>query len=543
MALITKSEYQSESGTTVKNLKIGARLGIGFAIVLALLLALAVTALTRMQYAGDMTNRLVHTSIKNQRNVAEWGKLIEVNSAMIETAFVSSDPAMVTAIAERMKAVSAHSNELQAEIEASVRNEEVKAQLTRVKEVRAGYLAARSALFKAKLDGDDALAAKIHAEQMVPRSAAFLGAMNKLASLQIAAADGVATTILDAYANTRIILITLGLAALALGIACAVLITRSITVPIRAAVAVAEKVAAGDLTSRIAVDSRDETGQLMRALGAMNTALGEIVGRVRGSTGAIATASTEIAAGNQDLSSRTEQQAGSLEETASSMEELTSTVKQNADNARAANRLARTAASIANDGGAVVAQVVDTMGSINDSSRKIVEIIGVIDGIAFQTNILALNAAVEAARAGEQGRGFAVVAGEVRNLAQRSATAAREIKALIDDSVGKVEAGTSQVGRAGATMDEIVRSIGQVTTIMADIAAASEEQSDGIEQVNVAIAEMDRVTQQNAALVEEAAAAAESMQNQADELAQLVSTFRLDAEAPRARPALALAHA
>ena len=543
MVLITKSEYQSESGTTVKNLKIGARLGIGFAIVLALLLALAVTALTRMQYAGDMTNRLVHTSIKNQRNVAEWGKLIEVNSAMIETAFATNDPAMVNAIAERMKAVSAHSNKLQAEIEASLRNEEVKAQLARVKEVRSGYLAARSALFKAKLDGDNALAAKIHAEQMVPRSAAFLGAMNKLASLQIAAADGVATTILDAYANTRIILITLGLAALALGIACAVLITRSITVPIRAAVAVAEKVAAGDLTSRIAVDSRDETGQLMRALGAMNTALGEIVGRVRGSTGAIATASTEIAAGNQDLSSRTEQQAGSLEETASSMEELTSTVKQNADNARAANRLARTAASIANDGGAVVAQVVDTMGSINDSSRKIVEIIGVIDGIAFQTNILALNAAVEAARAGEQGRGFAVVAGEVRNLAQRSATAAREIKALIDDSVGKVEAGTSQVGRAGATMDEIVRSIGQVTTIMADIAAASEEQSDGIEQVNVAIAEMDRVTQQNAALVEEAAAAAESMQNQADELAQLVSTFRLDAEAPRARPALALARA
>ncbi|MCC2959270.1 methyl-accepting chemotaxis protein [Massilia sp. IC2-278] len=525
----------------MKNLKIGARLGIGFAIVLALLLALAVTALTRMQYAGDMTNRLVHTSIKNQRNVAEWGKLIEVNSAMIETAFATSDPAMVNAIAERMKAVSAHSNELQAEIEASLRNEEVKAQLARVKEVRTGYLAARSALFKAKLDGDNTLAAKIHAEQMVPRSAAFLGAMNKLASMQIAAADGVATTILDAYANTRIILITLGLAALALGIACAVLITRSITVPIRAAVAVAEKVAAGDLTSRIAVDRRDETGQLMRALGAMNTALGEIVGRVRGSTGAIATASTEIAAGNQDLSSRTEQQAGSLEETASSMEELTSTVKQNADNAREANRLARTAASIANDGGAVVAQVVDTMGSINDSSRKIVEIIGVIDGIAFQTNILALNAAVEAARAGEQGRGFAVVAGEVRNLAQRSATAAREIKALIDDSVGKVQAGTSQVGRAGATMDEIVRSIGQVTTIMADIAAASEEQSDGIEQVNVAIAEMDRVTQQNAALVEEAAAAAESMQNQADELAQLVSTFRLDAEAPRARPALARA--
>jgi len=275
----------------VKNLKIGARLGIGFAIVLALLAALAVTALSRMQSAGDMTNRLVHTSIKNQRNVAEWSKYIEVNSAMIETAFATSDPAKVKEIAERMKAVSARSTELQREIESAVRNEGVKAQMAVVKEVRAAYLDARAALFKAKIDGDEALATKIHAEQMVPRSAAFLDAMNKLATMQVTAADAIATTILDSYANTRVILITLSIAALALGIGCAFLITRSITVPIREAVAVAEKVAAGDLSSHVRSQSRDETGQLMRALGGMTTALAEIVGRVRSGTGAIATAS------------------------------------------------------------------------------------------------------------------------------------------------------------------------------------------------------------------------------------------------------------
>jgi methyl-accepting chemotaxis protein len=519
----------------VKNLKIGARLGIGFAIVLSLLLALTLISLARMEAAGSQTDRLVNTSIKNQRKVAEWAKLIELNTSRLETVFVAPDQALVQDVAERMKAASARSTQLQDEIGASLRNAGVKEQFKKVTEKRTAYLAAREALFKAKLEGNQALATSIYREQMMPATAAFSAAIDKLASMQLSAADAVAAGILESYASTRIILIALGLAAIALGIACAWLITRSITVPIRAAVAVAEKVAAGDLSSRIVADSRDETGQLMRALGAMNASLAGIVGRVRGGTATITLASGEIAAGNQDLSARTEQQAGALEETAASMEELTSTVKQNAENARQANPLAGAASAIAGQGGVMVAEVVATMGSIDASSRKIVDIISVIDGIAFQTNILALNAAVEAARAGEQGRGFAVVASEVRNLAQRSATAAREIKGLIDDSVQKVQAGSSQVDRAGATMNEIVQSIGQVSAIMSEIASASEEQRAGIEQVNKAIVEMDRVTQQNAALVEQATAAAQSMQDQAAELEQVVGTFKLEQGADGAR--------
>jgi methyl-accepting chemotaxis protein len=289
-------------------------------------------------------------------------------------------------------------------------------------------------------------------------------------------------------------------------------------------------VASGDLTQNIEADSADETGDLLRALGQMNASLAKIVGDVRSGTDAIKTSSGEIAAGNQDLSSRTEQQASSLEETASSMEELTSTVKQNADNARQANQLAVSASEVAVRGGGVVSEVVSTMSAINESAKKIVDIIGVIDGIAFQTNILALNAAVEAARAGEQGRGFAVVASEVRNLAQRSAAAAKEIKTLIGDSVEKVDAGSKLVDQAGATMDEVVASVRRVTDIISEIAAASDEQRAGIEQVNQAITQMDQVTQQNAALVEQAAAAADAMQQQSAGLEHLVSVFRISQE-------------
>jgi methyl-accepting chemotaxis protein-1 (serine sensor receptor) len=315
--------------------------------------------------------------------------------------------------------------------------------------------------------------------------------------------------------------------AVLLGIVICVWLMRAIARPLAEAVGIAKAVAAGDLTRRIEVKTADETGQLLQALKEMNESLMRIVSEVRGGTETIATASRQIAAGNLDLSSRTETQASSLEETASSMEELTSTVKQNAESAYQANQLAASASEVAVKGGAVVSQVVNTMGSINESAKKIVDIISVIDSIAFQTNILALNAAVEAARAGEQGKGFAVVATEVRQLAQRSAAAAKEIKLLIDDSVEKVDTGARLVDEAGATMQEIVESVTRVSHIMSEISVASKEQTDGIQQVNQAINQMDEVTQQNAALVEEAAAAASSLQDQAVSLSHVVSIFKV----------------
>ena len=340
--------------------------------------------------------------------------------------------------------------------------------------------------------------------------------------------------------SMRVLLIAMAVAILA-GVVFMVWLGRSITRPLDDAVVIARTVASGDLSQPITVASTDEIGVLLQALQDMQGNLSGLVDKVRFGTDAIAVASTEIAQGNQDLSSRTEQQAGSLEETASAMEELTSAVRQNGQSADEASKLASTASEVAVRGGAVVARVVETMGSINESSRRIVDIISVIDGIAFQTNILALNAAVEAARAGEQGRGFAVVASEVRNLAQRSAAAAKEIKTLIGDSVAKVEAGSRLVGDAGSTMDDVVASVQRVTVMISDIAVTSAEQNEGISQVNQAIAQMDGATQQNAALVEEAAAAAESLRRQAEELTQAVSVFKTADQAPSgsrgARPA------
>jgi len=334
-------------------------------------------------------------------------------------------------------------------------------------------------------------------------------------------------TIVDANDSFRRGLVAIVALALVAAAAISVMLTRSITNPLKQALDLADSVSRGDLTSELAVRSDDEVGKMMQALEKMNLNLRDIVSDVRHGTDAIATASTQIAAGNQELSQRTEQQSSSLQDTVASMEELTATVRQNADNARQANQLAVSASEVVVKGNAVVSQVVTTMASINDSSRKIVDIISVIDSIAFQTNILALNAAVEAARAGEQGRGFAVVASEVRNLAQRSASAAKEIKTLIGDSVEKVDTGTSLVNEAGATMDEILSSVKRVTDIMGEIMAATTEQSAGIEQVNEAVSQIDQVTQQNAALVEQATAAAAELQNQSETLARSVALFKL----------------
>jgi methyl-accepting chemotaxis protein len=371
------------------------------------------------------------------------------------------------------------------------------------------------------------VAAKIIATRIDPLTQKIIGEINKLVAMQQAAGDALLEATAAAERSRHMIFYLVCVAVFAIGLVFAWAITRSITRPLQEAVSIAARVAGGDLSSEVAVRGSDETGQLLRALRDMNGGLREIVSEVRAGTERISTASRQISAGNTDLSARTEEQASSLEETASSMEELTSTVKQNAENAKQANQFAIGASQVAATGGKAMGDVMAMMNGVSEASRRIGDIIGVIDGIAFQTNILALNAAVEAARAGEQGRGFAVVASEVRTLAQRSADAAKEIKGLIQDSAQRVEGGTRMVQNAGKTMDEIVSAVKRVTDIMADIAAASDEQLSGIQQVGNAVTQMDRVTQQNAALVGQSAAAAEHMTAQAEQLVNVVARFRL----------------
>ncbi|MYM90290.1 HAMP domain-containing protein [Rugamonas sp. FT82W] len=515
----------------LNNMKIGKRLGLGFALVIALLVATAVIGISRIHGINANTDIIVHDRYAKVALAQSIENEVNRQTRALRTALIAGDNEEVAA--SELAKVSASAPVIAAAIDklqGIIHTEQGKAALQALIAARATFKDHEHhmvELIKAK----QADAARDYLiKEILPPQTAYLHAIEVFSTTQVQGMEQFATEA-GAMADSGAMLMTVfAVLATLLAVATGYVLTRSIVTPLGQALRVARTVAAGDLSTRFGPCAKDEAGQLLEALHEMNDSLKHIVGQVRAGTETIASASSQIATGNQDLSSRTEQQAGSLEETASSMEEITATVRENGSNARQANQLAVSASDVAVKGGAVVAQVVDTMGAIHASARKIVDIIGVIDGIAFQTNILALNAAVEAARAGEQGRGFAVVATEVRNLAHRSASAAKEIKTLIGDSVGQVERGSELVNHAGATMDEIVVSVKRVTDIMANIAAATQEQDTGIEQINQAITEMDTVTQQNAALVEEAAAAAESLQNQAGTLAQLVSTFKLDGD-------------
>jgi methyl-accepting chemotaxis protein len=518
----------------IKNMKLGLRLGLGFGIVLVLMLTLGAISYQRL---GDLNHDI------EDMNTVQFPKTVQANNVIdainaiarhLRNGYIYSGTEQqksIDSIAGERKVISDNLEKLDKSI-ASVKGREM---LKKVNDARAAYVVEQDKFLELlKADKKVDIVALMQGGLRKAQNE-YLKVVNELVDFQteVMNEEGKLAGAL-AEAAQRMMLILSAIAAL-LTVFFAWFITRSITVPLNEAVDVAQRVAAGDLTSNVEVKSKDETGQLMLALKDMNDSLKKIVGEVRSGTEAIGSGTKQIASGNADLSQRTEEQASSLEETASSMEELTSTVKQNAENAKQANQLALGASTVAVKGGAVVSEVVTTMSSINESSKKIVDIIGVIDGIAFQTNILALNAAVEAARAGEQGRGFAVVASEVRNLAQRSAAAAKEIKALIGDSVDKVGAGTKLVDEAGKTMEEIVNSVKRVTDIMSEITAASQEQSAGIEQVNQAITQMDEVTQQNAALVEEAAAAAESLEEQAQNLQAAVAIFNIGGQTTTVR--------
>jgi methyl-accepting chemotaxis protein len=520
---------------TISNLKIGIRLALGFGAVLALMLVLIVVGLQRLSSIGERNDTIIDKDWVKADAAAVIASTTRANSALVLELFITTDPARVSAINSEVDANKKTISDALETLDKLIYIPKGKELLATLREQRKAYVASFSQAAKMVAAGQRDEAVELMHKETLPRLAALQATIKEIGDLQkgLVAANGVAIKRDISVAGQ--LMAGLGIAAMLLGAVFAWRVTRSITDPVGYALSVARAVAAGDLTSSIESRHADELGQLLQALREMNDSLSNIVGQVRSGTGTIATASSQIASGNLDLSSRTEHQASALEQTASTMEELTSTVRQNADNARQANELAQSASSVAQRGGDVVSQVVATMDSISASSRKIVDIIAVIDGIAFQTNILALNAAVEAARAGEQGRGFAVVASEVRTLAQRSASAAKEIKELIADSVDKVGAGTRLVNLAGSTMEEVVASVKRVTDIVGEISLANSEQTHGIEQINVAITEMDQVTQQNAALVEQAAAAAAAMQEQAGALDEVVSQFRLHADSTPTR--------
>jgi methyl-accepting chemotaxis protein len=521
---------------TVKNLKLGLRLALGFGLMLALLLGVSSLGISRM---GDVQHRLDDIA---KINTQEARLAVAMRIAVNQMAIASRDVVLLTdeagmrRVNEDLARYRSNYDAAQDKLDkmftdiASTSKEE-KDLFARIRDMKAAAMPIVDKVVSLGLANKNDEATGVLMNQLQAPLRLWLNTLGELADLEDKLNIQAAEEAEAAYGVARLLMLSLCAIGIALGMLAAWAITRSITVPIARAVQVAQTVSSGDLTSQIEVTSRDETGQLLQALKTMNESLVTVVGAVRTSSDSIATGASEIATGNQDLSQRTEEQASNLEETAASMEELTSTVQSNAETARQATQLASSASTAATKGGAVVSQVVGTMDEIAASSKRITDIIGTIDGIAFQTNILALNAAVEAARAGEQGRGFAVVASEVRSLAGRSAAAAKEIKTLIGDSVEKIEAGTRQVGDAGAVMTDIVAQVKRVAELISDISTATTEQTMGISQVSDAVSQLDQVTQQNAALVEQSAAAADSLSHQSARLVEAVSVFKLGGEA------------
>ncbi|CAH0350788.1 methyl-accepting chemotaxis protein [Aquabacterium sp. CECT 9606] len=509
----------------ITNLNLGKRLTLGFAVLILLSLIAAGVGIERIRAVRAIADRLGSDDAELLVLTQRWTSAIESNAARTWVLFFATDPTVVGRVKQEMKATVTATTARIKRIDELARSAEQKQLIKDISEQRNAFQAERNALLKRKEAGED-VGAEVLAK-VFPAAQSYLESVERLADFQNKAMQRTKDEA-DQAAMEGITALTIGtVLALVVGCGLAWALTRSIVVPVRRAQSAAEAIANGDLSVDVRADSSDEIGQLMQSMQRMVASLHGIVHAVRASSDSIATGSAEIAMGNADLSQRTEEQASNLQQTAASMEQLTATIKQNADTARQASQLASSASAVAVDGGTVVGQVVATMEDITASSRKVADIIGVIDGIAFQTNILALNAAVEAARAGEQGRGFAVVASEVRSLAQRSAQAAKEIKTLIGESVEKVENGTRLVGTAGSTMDDVVKQVKRVTDLIGEITSASIEQSTGIGQIGDAVNQLDQVTQQNAALVEESAAASESLRHQAASLAQTVSVFKL----------------